>query len=584
MGCISFNYAPRFFHCSNRILAELCSTRFSVQHNSWASAVFDGCAMIARFKIDGGSEQSRPSVVVSHRFIETTYLAAARAAGGDVRWTLGHKSGVRRTALERLKYIASLSASALVHGVHLGDNALISIFPGAATTASGKKELIAHTETLSGTYRIDPDTLETLGRVEYTEGEGQGGGEKRKEGDADSEEVSGLGKTAHPHALPNGDVINLACDFMPVASKDAGARLFRPPHMTLYRNPGGDPSRRQAIAHIPYLRPSSPTWVHQVAVSHNYAVIVQNPCFYGIDNMVFGENSGEYLVFRWDPSAGSLIHVVPLDTNLENKNDKKIHPRLNRIKSFRAPAFLATHWINAFESDTKGLPGRSTDGIDVGSDGTTTKTPIASGRYLNLDGCMTKDPRLMAHWSLDTVRSGLVGGKQIDVSFMRRLVIDLDAPDGTFLGDKVNIKEYNANKNVLNDGSLLQKLIPDEAHGYAIELPAINNKFSGRQHQFVYAAAAKRPSNCWNALTKADVVHGTVKMWYEAGAVCWEPLFVPRPGAVEEDDGVVLAVIMQADGKSALLVLDGKDFSEIARAVLPYGLSNGFHGCFVPEE
>jgi len=208
-------------------------------HFKGASAVFDGCAMIARFKIDGGSEQSGPSVVVSHRFIETTYLGAARAAGGDVRWTLGHKSGVRRTALERLKYLASLSAGALVHGVHLGDNALISIFPGAARTASGKRELIAHTETLSGTYRIDPDTLETLGRVEYiAEGEEEGGEEKGKQGvggagvekkenrKTSGEQISGMGKTAHPYVLPNGDVINLACDFMPVASKAAGARLF----------------------------------------------------------------------------------------------------------------------------------------------------------------------------------------------------------------------------------------------------------------------------------------------------------------------------------------------------------------------
>jgi carlactone synthase/all-trans-10'-apo-beta-carotenal 13,14-cleaving dioxygenase len=348
--------------------------------------------------------------------------------------------------------------------------------------------------------------------------------------------------------------------------------------MTLYKNPGGDPSRRQAIAHIPYLRPYSPTWVHQVAVSHNYAVIVQNPCFYGIDNMVFGENNGEFLVFKWEPSAGSLIHVVPLVHDNRTSEEGGSSLMVTRgIKSFRAPAFLATHWINAFESDSKDTRA----GKDVGS-----TTDSTRGSYLNLDGCMTKDPRLMAHWSLDTVRSGPLGGKQIDVSVMRRLVIDLDAPDGTFLGSTTHnsTESSNSNENVLNDGSFLQKLIPDAAHGYAIELPAINEKFSGRQHQFVYAAAAKRPSNCWNALSKADVVNGTVKMWYEAGAVCWEPLFVPRPGAEEEDDGVVLAVIMQADGKSALLVLDGQSFSEVARAVLPYGLSNGFHGCFVPEE
>lgn len=231
-----------------------------------AHAVFDGLAMLARFAIDGSTQ----TVVVSHRFIETTYFAAARAAGGDVRFTLGHEQGVKRGHLDRLKYIASLGATAFTYGLNLGDNALISIFPSGVKTSSGKKELIAHTETLSGTYRIDPDTLETLGRVEYskmrkgsedvagtTSGSGSSAGtsghgnvsllkfrnkgniKNISERDGDfkgsdegqikeilEENVSGMVKTAHPYVLPNGDVINLACDFMPVASRAAGVRLL----------------------------------------------------------------------------------------------------------------------------------------------------------------------------------------------------------------------------------------------------------------------------------------------------------------------------------------------------------------------
>ena len=148
----------------------------------------------------------------------------------------------------------------MTHGAHLGDNALISVFPSGKKTPSGKKELIVHTETLSGTYRIDPETLETLGRVEYSEMKsstsGSTSGEKDttaaasdllkeartnifmaardgvssdSETDSDDtylEQVSGMIKTAHPYVLPNGDVINLACDFMPVASKAAGMRLW----------------------------------------------------------------------------------------------------------------------------------------------------------------------------------------------------------------------------------------------------------------------------------------------------------------------------------------------------------------------
>lgn len=61
-----------------------------------------------------------------------------------------------------------------------------------------------------------------------------------------------------------------------------------------------------------------------------------------------------------------------------------------------------------------------------------------------------------------------------------------------------------------------------------------------------------------------------------------EPIFVPAPSPASEDDGVVLAVLAQADGRAALLVLDGCSHQELARAALPYSLPTGFHGCWVP--
>ena len=50
-----------------------------------------------------------------------------------------------------------------------------------------------------------------------------------------------------------------------------------------------------------------------------------------------------------------------------------------------------------------------------------------------------------------------------------------------------------------------------------------------------------------------------------------------------EDEGAVLVVLVQADGNAALAVLDGATLVELARAVLPYALPCGFHGCFVPS-
>lgn len=62
-----------------------------------------------------------------------------------------------------------------------------------------------------------------------------------------------------------------------------------------------------------------------------------------------------------------------------------------------------------------------------------------------------------------------------------------------------------------------------------------------------------------------------------------EPAFVPAPGATAEDEGMVLVVLVEADGGSSLAVLDGQSLTEVARARLPWGVTVGFHGCFVPS-
>jgi hypothetical protein len=94
--------------------------------------------------------------------------------------------------------------------------------------------------------------------------------------------------------------------------------IQRPPHITVIRHPKGDAAVRERLASLPYLRASAPSWVHQAAVSSRYAIVVQNPCLYDIEKMVFGE-SGDYLVFKWQPELGTLIHIVPLDPNSGEK-------------------------------------------------------------------------------------------------------------------------------------------------------------------------------------------------------------------------------------------------------------------------
>ncbi|GFR79009.1 beta,beta-carotene 9',10'-oxygenase-like [Elysia marginata] len=63
-----------------------------------------------------------------------------------------------------------------------------------------------------------------------------------------------------------------------------------------------------------------------------------------------------------------------------------------------------------------------------------------------------------------------------------------------------------------------------------------------------------------------------------------EPVFIPRPGATEEDDGVILATLVAEsnDVQSALVILDAETFKEVARASVPQDvkMSFTFHGTF----
>ena len=114
-----------------------------------------------------------------------------------------------------------------------------------------------------------------------------------------------------------------------------------------------------------------------------------------------------------------------------------------------------------------------------------------------------------------------------------------------------------------------------------LELPRINyRRFNGRPYRYAYGGSASGAAFL-KRLVKIDVTDGSHVEWDEPQAWAGEPVFVPRPGAEAEDDGVVLSVVLDvAAGRSFLLVLDAASFTEIARAEAPHHIPFGFHGQF----
>lgn len=114
-----------------------------------------------------------------------------------------------------------------------------------------------------------------------------------------------------------------------------------------------------------------------------------------------------------------------------------------------------------------------------------------------------------------------------------------------------------------------------------LELPRINyRRFNGKPYRYAYGGSASGAAFL-KRLVKIDVTDGSYVVWDEPQAWAGEPVFVPRPDAGAEDDGVVLSVVLDvAAGRSFLLVLDAASFTEIARAEAPHHIPFGFHGQF----
>jgi carotenoid cleavage dioxygenase-like enzyme len=132
---------------------------------------------------------------------------------------------------------------------------------------------------------------------------------------------------------------------------------------------------------------------------------------------------------------------------------------------------------------------------------------------------------------------------------------------------------------------------PQRISDVPIEMPRINDARTAKPYRYAYGQSWDRPGRWYNRLVKIDT-HGedpatNATFWGQDGWLPSEPVFVPRPGATEEDDGVVLCVVLDANSEppeTFLLVLDARSFTELARAKTPHPVPFGLHGAFVGSE
>ncbi|WP_434093060.1 carotenoid oxygenase family protein [Streptomyces lasiicapitis] len=132
------------------------------------------------------------------------------------------------------------------------------------------------------------------------------------------------------------------------------------------------------------------------------------------------------------------------------------------------------------------------------------------------------------------------------------------------------------------------------------EFPRVNEARVSRRHRFGYTASAAEMWRAYetvdgvppddkftNCLVKHDMLRGSQQVHrFPKGAAASEPVFVPRRGARDEDDGYILSYVNDPDrGATDLVILSAQDFTgrPLARIQLPGRVPLGFHGSWVAD-
>jgi all-trans-8'-apo-beta-carotenal 15,15'-oxygenase len=121
------------------------------------------------------------------------------------------------------------------------------------------------------------------------------------------------------------------------------------------------------------------------------------------------------------------------------------------------------------------------------------------------------------------------------------------------------------------------------------EFPTIDPTKVGYPYRYVYMGAAQTPTGNapLQSILKLDLEANTQQIWTAAptGYVN-EPVFVPRPGATQEDDGWLIAMTYDGErDRSAVVILDAADLTKgaIATLHLTHHIPYGLHGSWTDK-
>ncbi|XP_056388738.1 retinoid isomerohydrolase [Hyla sarda] len=406
-------------------------------------------------------------------------------------------------------------------GLEITDNALVNIYPVG-------EDFYACTETNYIT-KVDPETLETIKKVDLCK------------------YLSINGVTAHPHIENDGTVYNIGNCFGKHFAFAYNIVMFPP----LQADKEDPILKSKVVVQFPCSDRFTPSYVHSFGLTPNYILFVEQPVKINLFKFlsawsIWGANYMD--CFESHETMGTWLHVAEKHTG-EYLNIK-----------YRTSAFNIFHHINTYEDNG----------------------------FLIADLCCWKGFEFIYNYLyLANLRENWEEVKRLAEKApqpeVRRYVLPLDIQKGDTGKNLVTLNYTTATATMRSDETIwLEPEVLFSGPRQAFEFPQINYKeYRGKDYKYAYGLGLNHfiPDR----LVKLNVKSKETWVWQEPNTYPSEPIFVPSPDALEEDDGVILSVaVAPAVGHkpSCLLILDAKDMSEIARAEVDTIIPVTFHGMF----
>ncbi|XP_078616046.1 beta,beta-carotene 15,15'-dioxygenase-like [Branchiostoma floridae x Branchiostoma japonicum] len=291
--------------------------------------------------------------------------------------------------------------------------------------------------------------------------------------------------------------------------------------LTLYRMK--DTATQEIITNVKLERMS---YMHSFSITDNYAVISLYPLYVSVSKMLNSAEAGKCL--EWEGKDDTKFLIISLKDG--------------KVSEMKTPGFFAVHHVNAFEQD---------DGIVV-------------------DMITYPDNSMLYQFEIATMLNAQKRSKLTNHALLKRFTLNMKT-------SSVGVYTFSPKTPELNFVNRM-------------ELPVINENHRSGNYCYVYGVVfsfdSRTPTVHDNfAIVKKDLCNGGKgdKYWYLPNHYPNEPYFIPEPNAKAEDQGVLIATVLDGPRKeSYLLILDAQTLNVINYAYAKTYIPFAIHGRFFP--